>query len=87
MVDDAVAEIGEHTGELLLGQVQWAGRHVHNGVTGLDLQLPDQTGVEVLRQIREIDPQAVVIMMTAHGGVPEAVAAFKERRAAKLTGD
>ncbi len=43
----------------------------------LDLQLPDQTGVEVLRQIRAIDPHAVVIMVTAHGGVPEAVAAFK----------
>ncbi len=43
----------------------------------LDLQLPDQSGVEVLRQIRAIDPHAVVIMMTAHGGVPEAVAAFK----------
>jgi DNA-binding NtrC family response regulator len=43
----------------------------------LDLQLPDQSGVDVLRQIRAIDPQAVVIMVTAHGGVPEAVAAFK----------
>ena len=43
----------------------------------LDLQLPDQSGVEVLRQIRTIDPRAVVIMVTAHGGVPDAVAAFK----------
>jgi DNA-binding NtrC family response regulator len=43
----------------------------------LDLQLPDQTGVDVLRQIRVIDPHAVVIMVTAHGGVQEAVAAFK----------
>ena len=43
----------------------------------LDLQLPDQTGVDVLRQIRAIAPHAVVIMVTAHGGVQEAVAAFK----------
>jgi two-component system response regulator AtoC len=43
----------------------------------LDLQLPDQTGVDVLRQIRSIDPHAVVIMVTAHGGVHDAVAAFK----------
>jgi len=43
----------------------------------LDLQLPDQTGVDVLRQIRAIDPHAVVIMVTAHGGVQDAVAAFK----------
>ena len=43
----------------------------------LDLQLPDQTGVDVLRQIKVIDPHAVVIMVTAHGGVQDAVAAFK----------
>ena len=43
----------------------------------LDLQLPDQTGVDVLRQIRAIDPNSVVIMVTAHGGVQDAVAAFK----------
>ena len=43
----------------------------------LDLQLPDQSGVDVLRQIRAIDPNAVVIMVTAHGGVHDAVAAFK----------
>ncbi len=43
----------------------------------LDLQLPDQTGVDVLKQIRTIDPHAVVIMVTAHGGVQDAVAAFK----------
>jgi two-component system, NtrC family, response regulator AtoC len=43
----------------------------------LDLQLPDQTGVDVLRQIKAVDPNAVVIMVTAHGGVQDAVAAFK----------
>jgi DNA-binding NtrC family response regulator len=43
----------------------------------LDLQLPDRSGIEVLRQIRAVDPQAVVIMVTAHGGVTDAVAAFK----------
>ena len=43
----------------------------------LDLQMPDQAGVDVLRQIRAIDPNSVVIMVTAHGGVQDAVAAFK----------
>jgi two-component system response regulator AtoC len=43
----------------------------------LDLQLPDQTGIDVLRQIKAIDGNAVVIMVTAHGGVNDAVAAFK----------
>jgi len=43
----------------------------------LDLQLPDQTGLDVLRQMKAIDPNAVVIMVTAHGGVQDAVAGFK----------
>jgi two-component system response regulator AtoC len=43
----------------------------------LDLQLPDMTGVDVLRQIKSVDAGAVVIMVTAHGGVEDAVAAFK----------
>jgi DNA-binding NtrC family response regulator len=43
----------------------------------LDLQLPDLSGVDVLRQIRAIDPNAVVIMVTAHGSVQDAAAAFK----------
>ena len=43
----------------------------------LDLQLPDQTGVDVLRQIRAVDSHAVVIMVTAHGGLQDAATAFK----------
>ena len=43
----------------------------------LDLQMPDLSGVDVLRQIRTVDPHAVVIMVTAHGGLPDAVSAFK----------
>ncbi len=43
----------------------------------LDLQLPDMDGLDVLRQIKASDPQAVVIMVTAHGGVDAAVDAFR----------
>ncbi len=43
----------------------------------LDLRLPDQTGVEVLRQIKAIDGGAVVIMVTAHGDLSDAVEAFR----------
>ena len=43
----------------------------------LDLQMPDQTGMDVLKQMRAIDPNTVAIMVTAHGGVQDAVAGFK----------
>jgi len=43
----------------------------------LDIRLPGIDGVEVLRQIREIDKSALVIMITAHGGVESAVQCMK----------
>ncbi len=43
----------------------------------LDFRLPDQTGVDVLRQIKAIDSGAVVIMVTAHGALGDAVEAFR----------
>ncbi len=43
----------------------------------LDIRLPGKDGIEVLRSLREVDPDAVVIMMTAHGGVGSAVTAMK----------
>ena len=43
----------------------------------LDLKLPDQTGLDVLRQIKAVDPGVVAIMMTAHGTLEHAVAAFR----------
>lgn len=43
----------------------------------LDFKLPDQTGIDVLRQIKAVDPGAVAIMVTAHGALEDAVAAFR----------
>jgi DNA-binding response OmpR family regulator len=36
-------------------------------VTILDFEMPDMDGLAVLRQIREIDPRAPVIMLTGAG--------------------
>lgn len=43
----------------------------------LDYQLPGADGLEVLREIHQLDPQVKVIMVTAHGSVEIAIEAIK----------
>ncbi len=43
----------------------------------LDLRLPDMDGMEVLRQIREKNPAADVIMLTGHGSIDTAIDAIR----------
>ncbi|HET9706065.1 MAG TPA: sigma-54 dependent transcriptional regulator [Vicinamibacterales bacterium] len=43
----------------------------------LDFALPDSNGLTVLKQIKEADPDSLVIMLTAHTGVATAVEAMK----------
>ncbi|MGD2109765.1 MAG: sigma-54 dependent transcriptional regulator [Phycisphaerae bacterium] len=43
----------------------------------LDYKLPDTTGLEVLRKLRETDSDVVVIMMTAYSSIESAVDAIK----------
>ena len=43
----------------------------------LDYKLPDGDGVTVLRKLRELDPDTVVLMLTAHKGVDVIVDAMK----------
>ncbi|MEK6631070.1 MAG: response regulator, partial [Acidobacteriota bacterium] len=38
----------------------------------LDLQLPDMTGLDVLKRIREASPASEVIMLTGHGSIDTA---------------
>jgi UDP-3-O-[3-hydroxymyristoyl] N-acetylglucosamine deacetylase len=46
-------------------------------VVFLDIWLPDRDGLEALQAIREIDPEAAVIMMSGHGTSETAVKAMK----------
>jgi len=43
----------------------------------LDIWLPGMDGIEVLRQIREIDPDCAVIMISGHGTISTALKAVK----------
>ena len=43
----------------------------------LDLRMPGISGMEVLRQVREIRPDILVIIITAHGTVESAIEAMK----------
>ena len=43
----------------------------------LDHKLPDLTGLDILRNLRERDPDTVVIMMTAYSSIEDAVEAIK----------
>ena len=43
-----------------------------------DLKLPGNSGIDVLREGRRVDPTLAVILMTAYGSVEEAVTAMKE---------
>ena len=46
-------------------------------LTLLDLLMPGMNGIEVLRHIRRILPQAVIIIITAYASVESAIAAMK----------
>src|SRR5574341_700130 len=43
----------------------------------LDLMLPDQPGIEVLRRLRAERPAVEVVVLTAHGTIDTALAAMK----------
>lgn len=43
----------------------------------LDLKLPDSNGIDILKQVKTISPECIVIMMTGYGSIENAVAAMK----------
>ncbi|MDR3740255.1 MAG: sigma-54 dependent transcriptional regulator, partial [Terracidiphilus sp.] len=43
-----------------------------------DIRMPDGTGMEVLRSVRQLSPGTAVILLTAFGSVPDAVTAMRD---------
>ena len=53
-------------------------RRVRPDAIILDYKLPDGTALDILPQVKEMDPSIAVIVLTAHGTVDLAVSAIKE---------
>jgi two-component system, NtrC family, response regulator HydG len=49
----------------------------HADVVVTDLRMVPVDGLEVVRRLRELDPEATVVVVTAHGSVPAAVEAMR----------
>jgi two-component system nitrogen regulation response regulator NtrX len=82
-IRDALVQVFEYEGH----EVQWAGEGVqalkvaaafHPDVIFLDVKMPGMDGLDVLAQLREDDPGALVIMISGHGTIDTAVDATRK---------
>jgi len=82
---------GREVMELLLRRAGFAAQSVSNGADGIDvvqegatdlvlvdLFLPDKSGIEILKEIRQVAPEIEVVVITGHASAQTAVAAMKE---------
>jgi len=89
VIDDEL-DIREGLYDLLTLEGGYTVELAHNGTEGLrklegtpydlvllDLMMPDMSGMDVLRQVRQTDTETPIFMITAYGGVEAAVDALK----------
>lgn len=50
---------------------------IEGGCVVTDVRMPEISGIDVLRRVREVKPELPVIIITGHGDVPLAVEAMK----------
>ncbi|HUK46994.1 MAG TPA: sigma-54 dependent transcriptional regulator [Terriglobales bacterium] len=60
-------------------------RRFHHRLVVSDVRMPDGDGLELLQALRELAPQTAVILLTAFGAIPDAVAAMKSGACEYLT--
>jgi DNA-binding NtrC family response regulator len=48
------------------------------GLLLVDMKMPGLGGLELLKEVKKIDPEVIVIVITAYASVPTAIAAIKE---------
>ena len=51
--------------------------HVSSGCVITDVRMPDITGIDLLRRVKEVRPELPVIVITGHGDIALAVEAMK----------
>jgi two-component system response regulator RegA len=51
----------------------------------VDLKLPDESGLDVVRELKSIDPATVVVVLTGYGSIATAVESVKSGAASYLT--
>ena len=65
---------------LLAGEAESALKHIRNSnpeIVFLDYRLPGKDGLELLEDIRAIDPKIAVVLMTAFGAMDVAIKAMQ----------
>jgi DNA-binding NtrC family response regulator len=62
----------------LLHKAQW-------DILITDLRLPDMDGIQILKEVKSLNPQTDVILITAYGSIDSAVTAMKEGASDYLT--
>src|SRR3972149_2062844 len=62
----------------LLHKAQW-------DILITDLRLPDMDGIQILKEVKPLNPQTDVILITAYGSIDSAVTAMKEGASDYLT--
>lgn len=82
---------GREVMELLLRKAGFHAQSVNNGADGVvvarsgtvdlvlvDLFLPDKSGIEILKELRQVAPEIEVVVITGHASAQTAVTAMKE---------
>ena len=71
--------VGDHAAALA------AARHESPELALIDLRLPGETGLQVVRELKQLDPSTIVVVLTGYGSIATAVESIKLGAASYLT--